>query len=319
MPIIKRIPTLLALFFLLNTAHSKDTRVVNLVVPFTAGSAQDIFVRFISEPLGRELKSQVNVLNKPGAGGTIAAAYVAQTKPDGLTYLVGSSSHHFTGALYPRLPYDPLRSFQGAVLFAYSDFVLIASSALNTPNLSAFVAQTNNNPNAFNYASAGNGSSTHVGMASFLRRAGLDMLHVPLKGTNEIINEVLSGRVQAAMVAALSIEAYKNDPRIKLLGITGRHRSSVFPDLPTLIESGFPSFQWYAWSGLLAPAGAPLINTQEMHRAFMKISEEPKIKTRYQQLGVVYRPMSMAQFDFLLREDWLKSSALISELNIKLD
>jgi tripartite-type tricarboxylate transporter receptor subunit TctC len=319
MPIVKHVSTLLALFFLLNTAHSQDTRALNLVVPFTAGSAQDIFVRLISKPLGRELKSQVNVLNKPGAGGTIAAAYVAQIKPDGLTYLVGSSSHHLTGVLYPRLPYDPLRSFQGAVLFAYSDFVLIASSNLNIPNLSAFVAETKNNPNAFNYASAGNGSSTHVGMASFLRRAGLDMLHVPLKGTNEIINEVLSGRVQAAMVAPLSIEAYKNDPRIKLLGTSGRHRSSLFPDLPTLAESGFPSFQWSVWSGLLAPAGAPLNKTEEMHRAFMKISEEPQIKTRYQQMGVVHSTMSKAQFDVLLREDWLKSSALISELNIKLD
>ncbi len=292
---------------------------MTLVVPFSAGSAQDIFARLISEPLSQKLNSRVNVLNKPGAGGTIAAAYVAQAKPDGLTYLVAASGHHLAGVLYPRLHYDPVGSFNGAIFFGHSDFVLISASELGTSDLPAFVNLIKKNSRVFNYASAGNGSTTHVGMALFLQRAGLEMVHLPLKGSSEVINEVLSGRAHAAMVSALSIQAYKNDSRIKIMGVTSPDRSANFMDLPTVAESGFPQFQWSAWTGLLAPAGTPTNKIEEIREAFRKVTSEPEIKLRFQQLGIPFKTMSVAQFDIFLREEWRQATVLIPQLKIKPD
>ena len=316
---LKRIATLLCLLVLVSVAFAQEGRVVTLVVPFSAGSAQDIFARLISEPLSQELKTRVIVVNKPGAGGTLGAAFVAQAKPDGLTYLMAASGHHLAGALHPRLPYHPLNSFQGAAFIGYSDYVLIASAELKTPDLATFVAQVKKHPNAYNYASAGSGSTTHVGMSSFLQRAGLNMVHLPLKGSSEVINEVLSGRVQAAMVSAFSIQPYKGDSRIKWLGTTGPQRSSQFADLPTLAESGFPQFQWSVWAGLLAPAGTLPVKIQEMHKALSNVTNRAQMKTRFEQLGLTYIPMSVSQFDILLREDWRQSSTAIEQMKITLD
>lgn len=316
---IKRMVALLGLIFLFKIAFAHDVRLVTLVVPFSAGSAQDIFARLISEPLSQELKMQVMVVNKPGAGGTLGAAFVAQSKPDGSTYLVAASGHHLAGALYPRLPYHALRSFQAAAFIGFSEYVLIASSGLKTPDLPAFVALTKKQPGALTYASAGTGSTTHMGMASFLHQSGLDMVHLPLRGTNEVINEVLSGRVQAAMVSSLSIQAYKADPRIKLLGTSGPHRSSYLFDLPPLSAVGFPRFQWVSWAGFLAPVGSPAEQILAFSRAFSRVINDPQMKSRILQLGLDHNVMSPSQFDRFLRDDWKRSSDLISELKITLN
>lgn len=292
---------------------------ISLVVPFSAGSAQDVLARVISEPLGRELSARVMVVNKPGAGGTIGTAFVATAKPDGLTYLMASSSHHLTGALYPALPYHSLNSFRGSAFLGFSEFVLITSDSLRTPDLASFVAHVNSNPNVFNYASAGNGSSTHVGMASFLKTADLQMAHIPLKGTNEIINEVLSGRVQAAMVSSLSIYGYRSDPRIRLLATTGSRRSEFLPDVPTIAESRYPQFKWLVWAGLLAPAGTPAEKVENVNRALAKVIKEPAMKARFMQLGISPRSMSRAQFDRLLEDDWSGASQLINQFELTED
>lgn len=299
------------------TAH--ETRLVSLVVPFSAGSAQDIFARIISEPLGQELRARVLVVNKAGAGGTLGAAFVAQADPDGETLLMAGSGHHLSGALYPKLSYHPVNSFRGAAFTGASEFVLVTPASFNTPDLASFVSRVQAQPLVFNFASAGIGSTTHVGMASFLDRAGLQMVHLPLKGTGEIINELLAGRVQAAMVSAFSMQAYKADPRLKLLAITDTRRSDQLPELVTFHESGYPNYKWTAWAGLLAPAGTPISVVQEINRTVAKVLDEPKIKSRLQQLGLTIHPMSVAQFESLLRDDWRSATAQLANFKGSLD
>ena len=308
-----------AIFLLAATAAAQDARTVSLVVPFSAGSAQDIFARLISEPLGQALHARVLVVNKPGAGGTMGAAFVAQAKPNGETLLMASSGHHLAGALYPRLSYHPVDSFKGVAFTGSSEFVLVTANSMATPDLATFVAHVKAQPNGFNYASAGVGSTTHVGMASFLSRANLHMVHLPLKGTNEVINELLSGRVQAAMVSAFSIHPYKSDPRLKLLASTDLHKSEQIPELPTLHESGYPHFKWTVWTGLLAPAGTATHTVQEINRAVVKAYTDPQIQKRFQQMGIAPRRMSVAQLDSLLRDDWHQTTAQLTQSNTVLD
>jgi tripartite-type tricarboxylate transporter receptor subunit TctC len=287
-----------------STVNAQNSRAVTLVVPFSAGSAQDVLARMISEPLGQELRARVLVVNKAGAGGTLGAAFVAHAKPDGDTVLLAASGHHLSGALYPKLSYHPVNSFRGVAFTGASEFVLVTPASFKTPDLASFVARVQAQPLAFNFASAGNGSVTHVGMASFLQRAGLQMVHLPLKGTGEIVNELLSGRVQAAMVSAFSMQAYTADPRLKMLATTDIHRSDQIPELPTLHESGYSNYKWTVWTGLLAPAGTPIETIQDINRAMAKVFEEPQTKTRFQKMGLNIRPMAVAQFESMLRDDW---------------
>jgi tripartite-type tricarboxylate transporter receptor subunit TctC len=303
----------------LAAASAQDLRTITLVVPFSAGSAQDIFARMISEPLGQELRARVLVVNKAGAGGTLGAAFVAHAKPDGDTLLMAASGHHLSGALYPKLSYHPVNSFRGVAFTGSSDFVLVTPTSFKTPDLASFVARVRAQPLAFNYASAGNGSTTHVGMASFLERAGLQMVHLPLKGTGEIINELLAGRVQAAMVSAFSMQAYKADARLKMLASTDTRRSDQVPELPSLHESGYPHYKWTVWTGLLAPVGTPVTAVQDINRAVAKVFKEPETQARLQQLSLTIRTMPVAQFERLLRHDWAQIAAQLANIRDSLD
>ena len=302
--------------FLCANMAAAETRVTTLVVPFSAGSAQDMFARLISEPLARELGASVMVVNKPGAGGTIASAFVAKAKPDGQIYLVAANNHHLAGAMYPGLKYHPLNDFRGAAFFGFSDFVLITSSSLKTPDLASFVVHVRAQPHAYNYASAGNGSTTHVGMVSFLKTTQLQMTHIPLRGTGEIINEILAGRVQAAMVSLLSVSGHRADPRIQILASTHTRRSAHLPNTPTVMESGYPKFQWNSWGGLLAPVATPSEKIQDMSRAVDKVLRDPAMKLRFTQLGISPTLSTPTQFDAVLKADWLHSTALIADFKI---
>lgn len=301
------------------SVSAQDHRTISLVVPFSAGSAQDTFARLISEPLGQELRARVLVVNKAGAGGTLGSAFVAQSDPDGDTLLMAASGHHLSGALYSKLSYHPVNSFRGAAFTGSSDFVLVTPATFNTPDLASFVARVKAKPLGFNFASAGIGSATHVGMASFLDRVGLQMVHLPLKGTGEIINELLAGRVHAAMISTFSMHAYKADSRLKLLASTDIRRSDQLPELVTLHESGYPNYKWTAWAGLLAPAGTHISVVQEINRAVANVLNEPRIKAQLQQMGLSIRPMSVAQFESLLRDDWLQTSNQLLRIKGSLD
>jgi tripartite-type tricarboxylate transporter receptor subunit TctC len=303
----------------MGVARSQDIRSMILVVPFSAGSAQDVFARMISEPLGQELRARVVVVNKPGAGGTVGAAFVAHAKPDGETLLMAASGHHLSGALYPNLSYHPVNSFRGAAFTGATEFVLVTSASFKTPDLASFVGRVQAQPLTFNFASAGNGSTTHVAMTTFLERAGLQMVHLPLKGTGEIITELLSGRVQAAMVSAFSMQAYKSDLRLKMLASTDTRRSDQVPDLATLHESGFPHYKWTVWSGLLAPAGTPIEVVHDINRAVARVFEDTSVQTKFQQMGLSIRPMAVAQFESMLRDDWRQVSAQQAHIKVSLD
>ena len=156
-------------------------------------------------------------------------------------------------------------------------------------------------------------------MASFLARADLQMVHIPLKGTGEIISELLAGRVHAAMVSAFGIKAYKDDPRLQLIASADTRRSDQFPELLTLHESGYPNFKWSAWTGLLAPAGTPISVVHEINLAMAKVLEDPKINNKLKKMGLSTYRMSVAQFESQLRDDWRQASDHLLRLTSSLD
>jgi tripartite-type tricarboxylate transporter receptor subunit TctC len=253
-------------------------RVIRIVVPFGTGAVQDTVARAFNNELGAALNAAVIVENRAGAGGTVGAALVAKAPPDGNTLVLAAASHHIAGFLYSKLPYEPLKDFVGVANLGNAGYVLAVASDLGVANTAEFIQRVKANPGRYNYASAGNGSATHLAMASFLAKAGLEMTHIPTKSTGEAVNEVLAGRVQAVISSSVGVMGFQSDPRMKLLASTGQARSQFLPTLPTVAESGLPGYAFDSWIGLLAPAGTPRAEVERLNAATRKVLADPAIR-----------------------------------------
>jgi len=294
-------------------------RVIRIVVPFGTGAVQDTVARAFNNELGAALNAAVIVENRAGAGGTVGAALVAKAPPDGNTLVLAAASHHIAGFLYSKLPYEPLKDFVGVANLGNAGYVLAVASDLDVANTADFIKRVKANPGKYNYASAGNGSATHLAMASFLAKAGLQMTHIPTKSTGEAVNEVLAGRVQAVISSSIGVIGFQNDPRVKLLASTGQQRSPFLPNLPTVAESGLPGYAFDSWIGLLAPAGTPKAEIDRLNAATNKVLADPAIQERFKRLGVEPRSQSAEEFQKLLRADWDAMGVVVKASGAKVD
>lgn len=299
-------------------AHAQ--RVIRIVVPFGTGAVQDTVARAFNNELGTALNASVIVENRAGAGGTVGAAIVAKAPADGNTLVLAAASHHIAGHLYNKLPYDPLKDFVGVADIGSAGYVVVASSDMKVSNTAEFIREVKANPGKYNYASAGNGSATHLAMASFLAKAGLQMTHIPMKSTGEAVNELLAGRVQAVTSSSIGVIGLQGDARIKPLASTGKVRSPFLPSLPTADESGLPGYQFDSWIGLLAPAGTPKAEVDRINAAVVKVLADPAMKERLARLGIEpARTTSPADFQKLLRADWDAMGAVVKASGAKID
>lgn len=293
--------------------------VVHIVVPFAAGGVQDIVARSFNTELGALLGRNVIVENRSGAGGTIGAAYVAKAPPDGNTLILAAASHTIAGSLYARLPYRPLEDFTPVAHIGNVDYVLMTSAQVPASTVAEFVAYGKAHPGKLNYASAGNGSATHLSMAYFASLAGLEMVHVPFKSTGEAMQEVLAGRAQAVIAANIGALPYARDERVRMLGSTGAQRSKFLPDLPTIAESAVPGYQFDSWIGLLGPAGMPRSTVAQLNAAVAKLLENPVILGRLAKQGVEPRAMTPGEFGGLLKADYAKMAKIVKASGARID
>ena len=297
----------------------QQQRVIRMVVPFGTGAVQDTVARAFNSELGAALNASVIVENRAGAGGTVGAALVAKAPADGNTLILAAASHHIAGHLYNKLPYDPLKDFVGVAEIGNAGYVVVASSDLKVANTAEFIREVKAHPGKYNYASAGNGSATHLAMASFLAKAGLQMTHIPTKSTGEAVNEVLAGRVQAVISSSIGVMGFQDDARMKLLASTGQSRSPFLPKLPTVGESGLPGYAFDSWIGLLAPAATPKAEVERINAAANKVLADPAIQERFKRLGVEPRSQSAEAFQKLLRADWDAMGVVVKASGAKVD
>ncbi|MDM0017586.1 tripartite tricarboxylate transporter substrate binding protein [Variovorax saccharolyticus] len=291
---------------------------IRMVVPFTAGSGTDIVARLVAERLGPALGTSVIIDNKPGAGGTLGAAQVAKAAPDGYTLLVHSAGHLVNPSIYPGLSYDTLKDFAGVTPLASLPNVLVATPA-RFADVKDLVAQVKAKPGSFNYASAGNGSATHMNAEVFRLAAGLQAQHVPFRGTPEAMTEVMGGRVDwffAPMVSALPLI---KDGRLKALAVGTSKRSSVMPQVPTTVEAGVPGSEYLFWVGLFAPAKTPKPIVDRLQAEVAKIMAAPDLKERLDKLGAEPFTMPSADFDRFLADETAKAQQVVKAAGIKVD
>jgi tripartite-type tricarboxylate transporter receptor subunit TctC len=294
-------------------------RVIRIVVPFGPGAVQDTVARTFSNELGQLLGASVVIDNRAGAGGTIGTASVAKAAPDGNTLVIAAASHTLAGHMYAKLSYDPIKDFAPVSLLGYSGYVIAAPASMGVSNLAEYIRQVKSKPKQLNYASAGNGSATHLGMASFMARAGLDMQHIPMKSTGDAVNEVLADRVQGVTGATIGLVGFRQDPRIKLLAYTGAKRSKFLPDLPTVAESGMSDFRFDSWFGLLAPAGTPKSEIDKINAAFQKAIADPVVLERLARVGLEVVTATPEEFAAILRTDWENAAAIVKASGAKVE
>ncbi len=279
-------------------------KVIKIIVPFTAGSATDIMARIVGERLTASMGQPVVVENRPGAGGTLGAAQVAKSEPDGYTLLVVSTGHVVNPALYGSLPYDTVADFAGVTPLAALPNMLVVASNSPFKTMGELIAAAKAKPNQLNYASAGVGSATHVNAEKFRAATGTQVTHIPFKGTPETIVEVSAGRVDFMFTPVLSSIPSIRENRMRALAVSTAKRSTALPDVPTVAEAGLPGFVFDFWVGLLAPAKTPRPIVNKLNAEVRKALAQPDVLERLNKLGAEPMPMTPERFDAYIKEEF---------------
>jgi tripartite-type tricarboxylate transporter receptor subunit TctC len=285
-------------------------KVIRIVVPFAAGGAREVLARSFHSELALALGQPVIIDNRPGAGGAIGTASVARAAPDGATLVFAASSHNITALLSANAPYDPIRDFAAVAHIGMQSYVLMTSAQLPARSVAGLVRYAQTNPGKLNYASAGHGSSSHLAMAYLAKLAGIDMVHIPFKSTQDANTDVLAGRSHALIVPNAGALPFLKDERIRLLGVTSPGRSPFLPDLPAIAED-IPGYEFDSWFGLLAPARTPKAVIERINAAVAKLLRNPVILERLAAQGVEPRPLSPEAFTKLVRDDYEEMAKLV--------
>ena len=301
-------------------AQTYPDKPVRLIVPFSAGSAVDTLARIPGQKLAELWVQQVVVDNRVGANSTIGTDAAAKAPPDGYTLVLTNDAALATSpALYPKLPYDPLRDFAPITLAASIPVVLVVHAAQPFSTVEELIRYAKANPGRLHYASGGNGSAQHVPMEMFKKAAGIDLVHVPYKGLAPAFNDVVSGQVPVMFAGMSNTPPHIKAGRIRALAIGGARRSGAMPELPTMQEAGVAGFDYAAWAGFLAPAGTPAPIIQKLNADLAKVLALPDVREKLGALGFDLAPGTPAEFGELIRRDIVKIGKVVKEAGIRVD
>ena len=292
------------------------TKPVRVVVPFTAGSATDILARTVGQKLSEQWGQPVVIDNRPGAGGTIGAAIVAKSPGDGYTLLVLSAAHAYNPAIYANLTYDTVKDFVEIVPLAGQPNVLVVAPSTGIKTVADLVRAAKEKPGALNFASAGNGSGTHINGEKFKLAAGIDVVHVPYKGTPEALTDTMAGRVTYFFSPISAALPQVREGKLTALAVSTAKRSSVLPDVPTIAESGLSGFDYNLWVGVFAPAGTPIDLVEKINRDVLGALASPEVKDRLAALGADAMPMAPPEFRKFVQEEIGESGKVIRAAGI---
>jgi tripartite-type tricarboxylate transporter receptor subunit TctC len=301
-------------------ADNYPSRPIRLVVPFPPGGATDIITRSIAQKLSEQLGQSVVVDNKPGAGGSIGSDLVAKAAPDGYTILMATTSTHSIGpALNPKLPYNPERDFAPVSLVATSPNLLVVTPTIPVNNLKEFIAYAKAHPGQLNYASSGTGTIVHLSGELFKSMTGLDMVHVPYKGTALAIPDLINGQVTMIFDNIVSAMPQVKSGKVKVLAISSAKRSSLVPDVPTMAEAGLPGYTSDTYFGVFAPPGTPKEIVDRLSRELAKAVNAPDVKERLAGQGAEAVGGSPADLAQAVRADAEKWGKVIKNAGVKVE
>jgi len=267
-------------------AQAYPNKPIKLIVPFAPGGFTDVVARILGQKLSVSLGQPFVIENKAGAGSTIGTDFVAKAAPDGYTLVMVSTTHVISPAIYPKLPYDPIKSFTPVGKLVDSAYVLLVNPKVPANNVAEFIALAKASPDKIHYASSGNGSSQHLMGGMFAAMAGVKMKHVPYKGSGGAANDVVAGVVESSFAGVPNAMAQVPAGRLKALAVTTSKRIPQLPDVPTMQEAGVPGYNASVWLGLLAPAGTPKEVVMKLNAEIAKVLSAADTKKELYAAGV---------------------------------
>jgi tripartite-type tricarboxylate transporter receptor subunit TctC len=301
-------------------AQQYPAKAVKLVVPATPGDGSDVLARVVSQQLAEGFGQPVVIENRPGAGGSIAGAAVANAPADGYTLMVGNgSSHGVTPGLYAKLPYDTVRDFAPVAMIATSPNLLVVHPSVPVNSAREFLAYAKANPGKLNVASAGNGSLSHLSVELLKSSAAIDIVNVGYKGASPALNDLVAGQVSAMIINIPSALPLIKSGRLRALAVTSAKRSPLMPELPTLAESGVPGYETVAWFAIFAPAKTPQAAISTLHAETVKALGRPEIRKQLTAMGAEAGSGSPEALGAFMRSEISKYSKIIRDAGIKVE
>jgi tripartite-type tricarboxylate transporter receptor subunit TctC len=300
-------------------AQNYPQRPVKIVVPFATGGPADNYARFIAQRLQDALGQSFVVDNKPGAGSVIGTDVAAKAPADGYTLLLMSNASTVNETLIPNKPYSLLRDFVGVAPINYSDLVLVAYPGTGMQNAADLIKRAQAQPGKLNYASSGPGTPYHMAGELFKSMAKIDLVHIPYKGSSGARTDVLGGQVDLMFDAVTTMTEQVKAGKVRAIATTGRQRSEVLPDVPTMSEAGVPGYEATIWVGLMAPKGTPKAVVDRLNEAVSKIASQTDVRQQWGKQGAVPMVMNPAVFDKYIQDDVAKWAQVIRAANIKMD
>ena len=310
---------LLMLGALTASAQPYPSRAVKIIVPYGVGGPADIYGRFLGAKLQEALGQPFVVEDRPGGGSIVGTDAVAKSPPDGYTLLVMSNTHTVNETLIRNKPFDLMRDFAPITGINYSDLLMVIHPSVPAKNLKEFIALAKSKPGTLNYASSGPGTPYHMAGELFKAMAGVDIVHVPHKGSDQARTAVLGGQVQMMFDAITTMAGQARAGKVRPLGTTGKSRSSVMPEVPTIAEAGVPGYEATIWLGLMAPAGTPRPVLEKLNAQVNKMINAPDVKEAWAKQGAVPMGMPIDQFDKFLRADIVKWAKVVKVSGAKQD
>jgi tripartite-type tricarboxylate transporter receptor subunit TctC len=301
-------------------AQAWPAKPIRIIAPSTPGDAPDVIARLIADKLTPVLGQQVLVENKPGAGGVVGSDAVAKAAPDGYTLIMGNAgSHGINAAVYTKLPYDIQRDFVPVSQVAVAPNVVVINPAIPATSVAEFIAYAKSQPGKLSYASGGNGSSAHMSMELFKSMAGVDIQHVPYKGSSPALTDLVGGQVAIFIGNMPPTVPLIKGGKLRALAVTTKSRSALMPELPTMTEAGLPGYETVAWFGVLAPAGTPPEIVNRLSVEIGKIARSPEMRERLLAMGAEPVGGSPEEFKLVIDRDIAKWKPLAQKVGIKVD
>jgi len=292
-------------------AQDYPSHPVKIIVPFAAGGPADVYARVLAQKLQESLGQTFVIDNRPGGGSLIGTEAVAKSAPDGYTLLLMSNTHTVNESLFATKPFQLMRDFAPIAPINSSDLVLVARTGLPVANVRELVAAAKAKPGGFSYASSGPGTPYHMAGELFKAMAGVDILHIPYKGSSGARTDVLGGQVDLMFDAVPTMSEHIKAGKVKALGTTGLTRSAVLPDLPTIAESGVPGYEATIWLGLMAPKATPPLIVAKLNAEVRRIVSNPDIAKAWKAQGATPMTMSVAEFTRYLNDDIVKWARIV--------
>ena len=294
-------------------------KTVTLVIPFPPGGGTDNIARMIQPKLAELLGVSVVIDNKPGASGVIATNAVAKAPPDGYTLFLSWDTHSINPIVIKNLPYDTFKDFVPVTLLARLPLVMGASDKLGVKNIKDFIALAKTQPGTLNYASLGTGSSNRLHSENLNKLAGIKIIQIPYKGGAPSIQAILTGEVAYSFLSNATLKGQIQAGKIIPLAVTGDKRNAELPNVPTMIESGFPGFEAYAWIGVFAPNGTPDAIVKKLNTDFVKVLQDPVINKQLIDVGVESIGSSPKDLDLWVTKEYVKWVKFVQETNLRFD